>query len=240
MKLYCPTCNREIPAADINIRLAAAKCATCNTVFQFQDQLEPVSAPRSAALPVPAPKKFIIEDFGSDLTIRWRWYSHAVWALLFFCLFWDGFLIFWYGMMFFAGKNMRGEAGWFWLLPILFPLLHVAVGVGLTYFVLCSFINRTVIRVTGGELTVRHGPLPWGGNRTVSTFDVTQLYCTEKVRSNRRGYSTSFELNALLSDGEKVNLLTAIEELDQALFLEQKLEQHLKIEDQRVPGEVGK
>ena len=36
----------------------------------------------------------------------------------------------------------------------------------------------------------------------------------------------------------KSELVTNLEDLEQALFLEQKLERHLKIEDQRVPGEV--
>src|SRR5687768_642743 len=121
MKIYCPTCSREIPAEDINISLAAAKCSACNSVFQFDEMLRSPAAAEKNRLPVPTPKKYTIEEFGSDLTIRWRWYTHAVWFLVFFCVFWDGFLFAWYSALFAGGMAMK-EGGWFWLVPALFPL----------------------------------------------------------------------------------------------------------------------
>jgi hypothetical protein len=42
----------------------------------------------------------------------------------------------------------------------------------------------------------------------------------------------------LRSDRTKLKLLDNLQELDQAMFIEQQLEQHLNIADQRVPGEV--
>jgi hypothetical protein len=39
-------------------------------------------------------------------------------------------------------------------------------------------------------------------------------------------------------DDTKQKLIGNLQDIQQALFLEQKLEQHLEIIDQRVPGEV--
>jgi hypothetical protein len=234
MKLNCPNCGRSIPAEDVNIALAIAKCSGCDQVFNFAKEVGLPALRPDSKTPVPMPPKFTVEELGSELVIRWSWYSHAVWFLLFFCIFWDGFLIFWYSMAFFGASQGMGAVA---ILFLLFPLLHVAVGVGLTYFVFCSFINSTVIRISQGELTVRHGPLPWFGNHTLATFEISQLYCSEKVSNNRRGYHVHYDLNVMRSDNTKLSLLT-LEELDQVLYLEQKLESCLKIEDQRVPGEV--
>ena len=45
-----------------------------------------------------------------------------------------------------------------WITAV-FPVIHVAFGVPLTY-PSGHYLNRTVLEVNEGRLTVRHGPLP--------------------------------------------------------------------------------
>ncbi|MDX1948808.1 MAG: hypothetical protein SFU86_25695 [Pirellulaceae bacterium] len=236
MPIHCKSCGKPIPAADVNIELAIAKCQACDAVFSFLDDIggHPGRPPRPR---VPLPKRFKVDAWGRELTITRSWFTHAVWFLIFFCAFWDGFLVVWYA----AGLGMLWQANgmqWGALVMLLFPVIHVAVGVGLTYYLLCAFVNRTVIRVSQGELSVRHGPLPWPGNTRLPTADIQQLFCSESVRRNRRSTTASYEVQALLTSGEKKKLLTGLDDLDHALFIEQTLEQHLEIEDLPVPGEV--
>src|SRR5262245_58690998 len=179
MKLLCATCRSPISAADVNIDLGIAKCVVCDDVFSF---LETVGSAIGTRPLVQTPKRYHVENWGSELVITRSWFNHSVWGLLAFCIFWDGFLVVWY----WAGINelMRGShgSGMIWLM-LVFPVLHVAVGLGLTYAVLCMFFNTTVIRVSGGELTVWSGPLPCGNNRRLFAADIKQLFCTEtKVR----------------------------------------------------------
>lgn len=35
MKIHCPSCNAAIPAADIHLETAMAKCRQCDAVFSF-------------------------------------------------------------------------------------------------------------------------------------------------------------------------------------------------------------
>lgn len=229
-----------IPADDVNIQQALAKCSRCNAVFRLDQQLPPAKPVKQDRPAAPLPKKFLVEDLGTELVISWHWFSPAIFFLLFFCIFWDGFLVVWYSIVFgvgFFGKQ-GGPGGAGMLFMALFPLLHVAVGVGLTYFVLASFVNRTTVRVSQGELTVRHGPVPFPGNRSLFTADLKQFYCTEKVTNRRNSCSVTYELNAVQADGTKVQLLGGLDELEQALYLEQRLEQFLGIENEKVPGEV--
>ncbi|MCA9210143.1 MAG: hypothetical protein KDA55_17415, partial [Planctomycetales bacterium] len=115
---------------------------------------------------------------------------------------------------------------------------HVAVGVFLTYLTLSMFVNKTVIRVANGELSVRHGPLPWPGKRNLLAHEIQQLYVTEQMRRTKHGYRYTYHLNAKMAHGEVVKLLSNLDTPDQGLFIEQKLEHHLKIEDEAVAGEV--
>jgi len=150
--------------------------------------------------------------------------------LLFFCIFWNGFLVFWYSMAF--GQDSP-------LIMKLFPVLHVAVGVLLTYSTLCGFINRTVIEVTDEELTIRHGPLPWPGNQTLTVPDIRQIYCDETISRGRNSTSTSYNVNALLVEERTIKLLSSLPEKQMALFVEQQLEEWLKIKPQHVKGSIS-
>ena len=180
---------------------------------------------------VPIPPRYSLESLGSELEITRSWFSPAIFFLAFFCIVWDGFLVFWYGIAF-----SQADTPW---MMIIFPTLHLAVGVGMTYFVLCSFVNRTRIKVSMGQLTVRHGPLPWPGNYTMNSADVEQVYCQSKFHNGKNGGRFTYEVHAVLLDGTKQKLVSGLDDPDQAIFIEQQLEDHLSIKDRRVPGEYS-
>ena len=178
-----------------------------------------------------------VTEAGADLVVRWRWFEPAKHVfLLFFCVVWDSFLTFWYGAA--ITGLARGGASGPVLLMLLFPLLHVAVGVGLTYTVIAGFLNSTRVGVRGGALFVQHGPLPWKGNRALDAREVSQLFTKEKVTQGKGGPTSTFELHAILAGGERVPLVTGFSDVEQALWLEQALEERMGIVDVEVAGEV--
>src|SRR5437660_1656331 len=83
--------------------------------------------------------------------IRRRWFSWEVIPLLIFAIVWDSILFFIYSHAF-SGKNTS------WIV-ILFPLGHVAVGVWITYYVLCSFLNVTDVILSPDAVRVSTHPL---------------------------------------------------------------------------------
>jgi len=59
------------------------------------------------------------------------------------------------------------------LLMFLFPLLHVAVGIGTMYSALTKLINKTIIDVYFGQLNIVHKPIPWiKGNTQLNQDDI--------------------------------------------------------------------
>ncbi|MCK4658525.1 MAG: hypothetical protein KAV82_03295 [Phycisphaerae bacterium] len=225
--MYCKHCGAEVPAEDVNLNNAIAKCRACNAVFSFAEDVgldegnvkTPGRGRHRERAEVPMPDKITVENWGGNLKFTRRWFSPVFIFLVFFCVLWDGFLVVWYSMAF-------GEDGP--LIVKVFPIFHVAVGIGLTYFTVAGFVNRTIIEVGGGMLRIQHAPMPWPGNRTINTVDLGQLYCTEHIHRGKHGaVHRSYRLNAALKDGKKFKLLSGLSEPDQVLYLEQEIEKRL-------------
>jgi hypothetical protein len=87
-----------------------------------------------------------------------------------------------------------------WIM-IVFPIGHVAVGIGIGYRARAGLLNRTFITVTPTAVTGRHAPLPWTGQRNLAADTVTQAYCVQKVQNTKNGTSTTYDVHANLTDG---------------------------------------
>lgn len=236
--LYCPVCGSVIPGEEVHLELSLARCTACRAVFDLAGrssqivQALPAARPTPMRARVPLPPKFQVDESASGLKVSWRWFGPASVFLAFFCLFWDGFLVVWYSIALFAEETP--------VVMVLFPLIHVAVGVGLTWYTVATFVNRTELEITRGRLQVRHGPLPWGKPVDVDGRALKQLYGVEKISRGKNGVSVTYTLNAIDRAGVRQTLLKGLEGLDQVLWLEQALERQLAIEDTPVEGEVAR
>lgn len=114
---------------------------------------------------------------------------------------------------------------------IIFPIAHVAVGVGLTYFVLATLFNRTVIMAGQGILRVTTGPIPWGWNIEMSSSDIAQVFCKSKANRGRNGSIMTHSVWASLHNGTTRKLVGSVDDEDQVLFIEQKLKKVLNLKN---------
>jgi hypothetical protein len=146
-----------------------------------------------------------------------------------FAIFWDGFLFMWYSKV----KVANPMASYF-------PLIHVAVGIGLTYYVVAGWLNRTHILIGQGKIAVRHRPVPWIGEKTLEAADLKQLYAKDKVTHSRNGTSVTYEVRAVTRSGRNIELVSGLESSEQAVYIEQEIEKYLNIEDIPIKGEFGR
>lgn len=209
MEVLCPSRNTRIPGEDMNLAHMVAKCNRCGILIDQgrysrtdASDTKPRAAPEGPR--IPRPSSIRVYDAGDELVIVRRWFTPAFIFLAFFCIAWDSFLVFWFSTV--TGNNVP------WIF-VVFPIAHVAVGVGLTYYVLAGFLNVTILRVTTSVLNVRHGPVPWTGNRTLPADEIDQLFTVQKSSTTKQGSVVSTE---------------------------QCVENHLGIKDRRVPGEVAR
>ena len=228
--MLCPRCGNVVPADDVNLENLVAKCRPCNEVFSFTGGR--TAAIGAKAFQTPRPGKVRVEEDGDPKRVSWSWFRPMILFLVFFCIAWDSFLVFWYSI----ALTLPGTP---WLM-IVFPIAHLAVGVGLTYYVIAALLNRTVVEVGTDRLTVRHGPVPWVGGQDLRTADVQQLYCTEESSWGRRGNIPliHYHVNALMSADRKVKLLS-VDDKEHALCCEQLLEAWLNIKPAPVRGEIA-
>jgi hypothetical protein len=229
IELVCKNCGASLEPENVAAALAIARCPHCDAVFAIAPPPgDGVASGRVLQRErIAMPRRFDILDLGNSLEIRRSWFSPGLFFLVFFCVFWNGFMIVWHGIALSTGA---------WFMSC-FGLLHTAVGIGLAYGTLAGFVNQTVIRVGQGLLEIRHGPLPWLGNKSFPAHEITQLYCKEHVHHGKNGTSVTYSVELILQRG-KETLVRSLPECEQALYIEQELERHLKLEDRAVRGEV--
>jgi DNA-directed RNA polymerase subunit RPC12/RpoP len=235
LTLNCPSCGAKtniLPGTERYI------CDYCGSEHLLQsnhdsngfDKPSTTCHPTSAKkrMIVPQPQSVRITQDRQKLRLVRRWFSWKYIPLVFFCIAWDSFLLFWYSIAFSTNSP--------WIM-IVFPIAHVAVGIGLTYSTLAGLINRTVVEVTPKFIEIWHEPLPWLGEGRYPTSQVTQLYSTEQINRGNDTVTRQYLLHAITQDGRQINLISNLESPDVALFIEQRIESWLKISDQPVAGE---
>lgn len=228
--LRCPSCGSNLDEHGVDFARGIAKCAHCSALMRL-----PGVAPSAAQLgarerpELALPRNVTAVKGERGLELHRSWFRYSVMLLVPFLFAWNGFLVFWYARV----ATSNGP----WIAAV-FPIGHVAIGVGLTYFVLATLLNKTRIGFARGRLTVKHGPLPWPGNREIPTEQVGQLYCRSKLQASKRGTRETYSLWLLEKTGRRTKLLELGEEPDEALALEQRIERELGIRDAEVSGEL--
>jgi len=200
-----------------------AKCSECNAVFGFYSEVDEPQPRRSFDNP---PRGISVKPSADGLLIERRWLGPALTNLVLFFVFWNGFIAVWVSM---GLKQGYYDMATFAIFPAL-------IGVGGAYALLCHIVNKTRITISARELRIKHGPLPWLGNKTLPSHAIDQVFVQRKVFRSKQGRKTRFFLRYLDTQGKEGKLLSGLEEPAPALFLEQEIEDTLGIRDRKVPG----
>jgi hypothetical protein len=231
-ELRCKNCGAPIENEEIYLDLAMAKCSHCGTIFSLKGLPARESADAGQSdqrMLVPTPKRIKVLNQGETLQITYRWFGPKFIFMIFFTVFWNGFMLTWHGLSLRTGM---------WPMS-LFGLLHTAVGIGMAYYTLAGLLNQTTVQVKGGELTIRHAPLPWWGNKRIQALDIEQIYSREKVSRSKQGsVNYTYEVHAILDNSTKEKLVGGLKDQELALYIEQTLEKYLGIHDRPVRGEI--
>jgi hypothetical protein len=238
VELRCKSCGAPLGADDCVRELRMARCSHCGAVSQLEN-LPPAGGGGGAAPPaeevcargeVPMPNGIEVLDIGEALQITRKWFGwHAI-PLVIFCLFWNGFMIAWHTIAIREGQYIMN----------LFGLIHTAVGVGVGYYCLATFLNTTIIRVGAGMMQVMHQPLPWLGAKDLQAAEMDQIWSKEQVHRNKNGVNYSYQVHARMKDGRDETIVKGLPNADQAFFIEQKIETFLGIRDRAVRGEISR
>jgi len=156
-----------------------------------------------------------------SILIRRKWFSLKTIPLIFFCIAWDSFLVFWYSTVTKSESSMD-------LLAIIFPIGHVAVGVGLTYFCIASLFNKTDIRISPRLFSARSYPIPWIGNTELKVDELHAVVVRERTSG---GYNqSSFTVMYVDAQNKEKKLVRSLQHIEQANFIRDEISDLLNID----------
>jgi hypothetical protein len=176
MKVRCPGCSTQIPAANINLETGWAKCSECQELFPL-DQVVPgfSAAGRRADSPIPRPfdARAIVERTAEELLIHVpaEGMRAGAWAGLGFAVFWLGFVAFWtVGALGVFGGQAPGAVDWAFAA---FSIPFWIVGFVLTAAVVWSVWGTKSLRIDRDGMRTHQRCLAWSRSRWVG-FDRVQ------------------------------------------------------------------
>jgi hypothetical protein len=169
---------------------------------------------------MPIPEGLDVIQSGDEIVIRRRWRTLVVLPIFFFLIFWFGFLGFWYYHALTA-KHPNP-------MMLFFPLIHVAVGVGMAYFAVASLINRTDVIISGSRIRCITGPLPWLGNMDLPAADIHGL--TVRERQGNKG-SIRYVVMYVDAANREHSMLLPTPRREQADFIAASIRQILGLEE---------
>lgn len=178
----------------------------------------------------PLPKNLELVTEYDAIVIRRTWKSALAYFLTAFALFWNGFMVVWMGIAISQGQ---------WAM-VAFGAIHAAVGLGLIYFTIALFLNKTDIRIDTYNLSIKHYPLPWMGQLQIPVENVEQIYCKEKITRNKNSTNVSYEVHCIERNSRQKKILSGLNDSSQARFIEAEIEKILGIKNRPVTGEISK
>lgn len=230
-QLTCQNCRAKIPTKNINIQKVIAKCDSCGHVFDFEKMVKKERKQRREIL---LPTYMDVLKLNSQLEIDIKWRSSMNKFLVFFAVCWNA-------IMFVIVISIMSSGNFFDLLPV---SIHLAVGIGLIYYIIAMYFNTSKVMVNTRYLTIKHEPIkiPFYKGHDIRSDDIEQVYVDEYVssRSNKRP-NYAFRVNVLLKDQQykPIVILKGFKYPEQALYVEQEVERFLRIEDRKVKGEIA-
>ncbi len=177
------------------------------------------------------PAKIEITRNFDHLQIVWKWLGLKYYLLTPFAIVWDLSLLC-SGALTFLFRDLLVI-----MLVVLF--LQAATGIWLTYYVLAGYLNKTVIDVDANFLTIKHVPLPFRNPKKIPSKALEQLYCTKRgyPQAGKDFYPTC-DIYAITNEPLTIQLLSDMDGIEQALFVEREIEKFLSIEDRPVKGAI--
>ena len=173
-----------------------------------------------AQAPISIPEGLdLIETLNLSI-IRRRWFGWKIIPLIFFAIAWDSFLVFWYTTALSKGAP--------WLM-VVFPIGHLAVGFGITYFVIASLVNKTDIECNSLGVLVKTYPMPWLGNCAVRAEEIKGVVLRQRTGNQN---SVSYTVMYIDPSRKERKLVRGLTEYDQAAFIAQLIRKTLGLPEE--------
>ena len=221
IRISCPSCNEPTAMEHINIHDKIAKCGSCAAVFSFEQEVKGLAQTNEKIEEEKIVRPAGVEKsyFHDELELTMKQPTGGGWIVMTFLF---AFLA---GLLYLVHLK-KG-------IPIYWP---AGIG-GLTMFFLYKYWNspneKIYLIVDEEYLSVQYRPKNLVKDKLVATREVEQLY----IKTLANNYYSLYAITNSREGQKHVKLVTYIDSRNKARYIEREIEQHLGIEDRRVPEE---
>ncbi len=216
-KVYCPSCEEEVIADDLNLQNSIAKCGSCNIIFSIEEEVESVKTKKEMKQEIFRPEGIDLFHYKDDLDITIQQHIQGLDV---------AGLIFMPTLAFFSFVLHFAKG-----IPILIPVIFTLGALFFIYRALNYSNNKTYIDINNRSLSIKYRPRHFKKDKTFDANEIDQLYVRHAVDGSGY-YSIYMIINGL--EGQKHEKLITVNTLSKAKYLEQEIERYLNIEHRKV------
>jgi|GEM_PF-5752228 len=218
--LSCTRCGANISEHDLNEPVIFCRYCGCSFIMSGKDIDE-------IRVLVPVPENMSININESRFVLTYKWKSVMGIVLIIFGSFFFLFSNIWTLIAAAAGG---GGFSLFGVAFIFFSLLLLYMGIAFR-------VNKTVIRIEEGNMSISFTPLYWPGKKSVNISEILQLFVQKKEYQNKGNTSYLYNVVALQKGNRSLKLVSMIQEPEIAKCIEQQIERYLRLKDLSIAGE---
>lgn len=214
----CPSCGTQVGSDDLELSSKIGKCASCNAVFPFDKELEELKLKVDKASVFKQPSGVEKFYFGDELDLSIQQIGTGLEMMIVMIL------------PFFALIGFAGVA------KDKFSIFIPALLTFISAIPIVSLMNikkhRTYVRVASDLVSVEHRPKKGRADKFYKSKDIDQLYVTKYP--NPWTGAQVYGVQMVVDDGggqKHIRLIGGMKTIREAKFMEQEIENHLKIQD---------
>lgn len=226
MKQNCYLCGALLFEHNIDSQTGLAHCPDCHAIFSVN--LPQNGKPALDTIDMPKGFTSTRDDDGLHLIYRWRKGSLPVQVLSVALI--NIFVLWWLADAFNQRRIDLAALG----------LVFLAFGIWTIASLLLTLFNRTHIRVSLNQLTVRSGPFSISSSQAMPREQIKQVYVVQFKNGTGRHRRISYRVQAALFDYPDMVIVPHLGDSTDALYIEQQIERFLSLRDVRVAGEFAR
>lgn len=219
-KIGCPSCEADVPADNININDKIAKCSNCHVVFPFEAEISHLTQSQ------PKIKQEVLRPEGIDMFYYKDELDITIKQPL---LVTEGMIAGFvpvFAFMFIAIYFSKGT------IPLAFPLVTSLISIAAWINLFARRNHKIHIAMDDRHLSIIRRPKKFIKDQHYRINDIDQVYIKGPTGM------TSLYMIVNGNKGQKhVKLISNIDSISKARFIEQEVERHLGIPDRSIPEE---
>jgi len=221
IKVDCPSCSEQVSAGNIDLESKIGKCSNCNALFSLQKEIGGLQTALETNDKIQRPEGVELYSFSNELEIELE-QPYPILDTIILSLF-PMVLLFAMLLYFIKGEDPG-------LTVFIISTLFIAKSV---FRLIRSKRYKTNLIIDDKTVSVLHRPKEFKKDKVFNVEDIDQVY----VGTSSSGIGLFFVINSV--DGQRrEKVLERAKNYTHLKYVEQEIEQYLKIENRKITGEV--